>query len=63
MEKESKYYEEIVERLTEDLDNFLGVTFAQELRGLSAALNIETKKLLLANFMYELTAFNSSTSR
>jgi len=62
LEKESKYYEEIVERLTEDLDNFLGVTFAQELRGLSAALNIETKKLLLANFMYELTAFNSSTS-
>jgi len=51
----------LVNKVGEDVDNYIKAPFADEMRGISAAAGIGLGEILVMNFIYDLTAFCTST--
>lgn len=50
----------IVEKIGADLDRYIPQPFADELRGISKTLGMSLGDIVLANIVYDISAFNSS---
>jgi len=56
----SKILQELVDILGIEIERYISQPFADELRGVSEALSMNLGEVVLANLIYDITAFNSS---
>ena len=47
-------------KLGEELDKFIPQPFADEMRGISETLGLPLGEIVMANLIYDVSAFNSS---
>jgi len=50
----------ILMKLGEELDKFIPQPFADEMRGISETLGLPLGEIVMANLIYDVSAFNSS---